>query len=126
MRKTISSENAPKALGPYSQAVRAGDYVFLSGQVPINPETGKLVENSLDDEVRQVLKNLTAVMEAAGGTLKNIVKSTIFLTDMNDFAAVNKVYGEHFPENPPARACVQVSKLPLGARVEIEAVAYLG
>ncbi len=126
MKSIINSEKAPKAVGPYSQAVRAGDYMFLSGQLPINPKTGKLIEKDLEGEVRQVLKNLDSVLSASGGSLKNIIKANVFLTDMNDFGTVNSVYGEYFPEDCPARACVEVRGLPLGARIEIEAVAYFG
>ncbi len=125
-REIISTEKAPKAVGPYSQAVRAGDLIFASGQVAIDPSTGKLIEGGVAEQTRQALKNLSAVLEAAGSSLAQVVKTTVFLTDMDDFAAMNSVYSEFFPTDPPARSTVEVARLALGALVEIEAVALRG
>lgn len=125
-RTVVSTEGAPRAIGPYSQAIRAGDFLYTSGQIPLDPATGELLQGAIEDETRQVMQNLAAVLEAAGASWGQIVKTTIFLTDLSDFAAVNGVYGAHFSGSPPARSTVQVAALPRGARVEIEAVAYLG
>lgn len=123
MKQIISTDRAPGALGPYSQAVRAGEFLFLSGQVGINPATGKIDAADVGGQVRQVLENLTAVLEAAGLTIDHVVKTTIFLASMDDFAVVNEIYATYFSHNPPARATVEVSRLPAGALVEIEAIA---
>lgn len=123
MRETISTENAPGAIGPYSQAVRVGEMVFCSGQIPIDPQTGDFVSNDVAEQTEQVLKNLTAVLEAAKTNLNNVVKTTVFLADMNDFAAMNEVYARYFGDNKPARATVQAARLPRDARVEIECIA---
>jgi reactive intermediate/imine deaminase len=126
LKKTpIHSENAPAAIGPYSQAVRAGDLVFLSGQIPLDPATGELVGGDFEARARRVFDNLKAVADAAGGTLDQAVKVTIFLTDLGQFAAVNKVMTEYFSEPYPARAAVGVATLPKGADVEAEAVLAL-
>jgi 2-iminobutanoate/2-iminopropanoate deaminase len=125
VKETISTENAPGAIGPYSQAVKAGNFVFCSGQIPINPQTGEFVSEDVAEQTRQVLKNLSAVLEAAETNLNNVVKTTVFLTDMNDFAAMNEVYAEFFSENKPARATVQAARLPRDARVEIECIAVV-
>jgi len=125
-RKIVSTEKAPKAVGPYSQAVRAGDLIFAAGQAAIDPATGKLVEGDVAAQTRQVLNNLSAVLKAAGSSLAQVVKTTVFLTDMGDFAAMNRIYAEFFPTDPPARSTVEVAELPLGALVEIEAVAIRG
>lgn len=124
--RAISSSHAPAAIGPYSQAVQAGGFVFCSGQIPLDPATGALVTGDIGAETERVLKNLAAVLEAAGVTFANVVRTTIYLTDMNDFAAVNAVYAKWFKDTPPARATVQVAALPKGARVEIDAVAFTG
>lgn len=121
--RAISSPHAPAAIGPYSQAIQAGGLVFCSGQIPLDPATGALVTGDIGAETERVMKNLAAVLEAAGTTFANVVRTTIYLTDMNDFAAVNAVYGKWFKDVPPARATVQVAALPKGARVEIDAVA---
>jgi 2-iminobutanoate/2-iminopropanoate deaminase len=125
VKETISTENAPGAIGPYSQAVKAGNFVFCSGQIPINPQTGEFVSEDVAEQTRQVLKNLSAVLEAAETNLNNVVKTTVFLADMNDFAAMNEIYAEFFSENKPARATVQAARLPRDARVEIECVAVI-
>jgi 2-iminobutanoate/2-iminopropanoate deaminase len=124
-RSAIQTEAAPAAIGPYSQAIRAGDLVFCSGQVPLDPATGALVEGDVAAQTDRVMKNLQAVLEAAGTNLAAVVKTTIYLTDLGDFAAVNEAYGAYFTAAPPARATIEVSALPLGSRVEIEAVALL-
>jgi 2-iminobutanoate/2-iminopropanoate deaminase len=125
MKTAITTSHAPAAIGPYSQAIACGDLVFISGQLPIDPATGKLVEAPIADRTRQVMRNLEAIATAAGGELAGIVKTTIFLTDLADFRAVNGAYGEFFPTNPPARSTVQVAALPLGSNIEIEAVLQL-
>ena len=124
-KQIISTERAPAAVGPYSQAVKVGHFVYTAGQIPLDPQTGSLVEGGIEAQTKQVMQNLTAVLEAAGSSLTQIVKTTIFVTDINDFATVNQVYGSFFTESPPARSTVQVAALPLGAKVEIEAVAIL-
>ncbi len=123
MKEIIATEQAPKAIGPYSQAVRTGDFVFASGQIPIDPATGEFVPGGIAEQTEQVLKNLTAVFEAAGIGMDQVVKTTVFLADMNDFTAMNEVYARFFPETPPARATVQAARLPRDARVEIDAIA---
>jgi 2-iminobutanoate/2-iminopropanoate deaminase len=125
VKETISTENAPGAIGPYSQAVKTGNMVFCSGQIPIDPATGEFVSNDVAEQTRQVLKNLTAVLQAAGTDLNNVVKTTVFLADMNDFTAMNEIYAEFFSDNKPARATVQAARLPRDARVEIECIAIV-
>ncbi len=121
-KEIISTENAPQAIGPYSQAVKTGNLIFISGQIPLNPSTGDLVSGSIEDEANQVLNNLKSICEAAGYSLEDVVKITIFLTDLGNFASVNEVMKQHFQEPYPARATVEVSGLPLGVNVEIEAI----
>ena len=125
-RTTVSTENAPAAIGPYAQAITAGDLVFCSGQIPLDPATNQLIEGSIDIQTRRVLDNLAAVLQAAGSSLDQVVKTTIFLADMDDFGTVNTIYGEYFASEPPARATVQVARLPRDVRVEIEAIALRG
>jgi 2-iminobutanoate/2-iminopropanoate deaminase len=125
MRKRIHSEKAPKAVGPYSQAIQTGNLLFTSGQVPIDPATGKLVEGGIREQARQVMENLRAVLEAGGTGFSRIIKATVFLEDINNFAAFNEVYAEYFSADPPARSAFQVGALPLGAMVEIEMVALV-
>lgn len=122
-KRVVSTEKAPAAIGPYSQAIKSGDLLFMSGQIPIDPKTGNLVAGDIDAETRRVMDNIGAVLSAAGAKFENLVKTTIYLTDLGDFAAVNRVYASYFSLDPPARATVQVSALPRGARVEIEAIA---
>ena len=126
MKEIIATEHAPQAIGPYSQAVRAGNLVFASGQIPIDPSTKEFVAGGIAEQTEQVLKNLKAVFAAAGIGLDKIVKTTVFLADMNDFTAMNEVYGKYFTENPPARATVQAARLPRDAKVEIDAIAVSG
>ena len=121
-KKIIFTENAPKAIGPYSQAVNAGSFTFVSGQVAINPETGDLMNQSIEQQAEQVIKNLTAICNEANASLDNIVKLTIYITDMNDFSVINEVMQSHFKEPYPARATVEVSALPLGVNVEMDAI----
>jgi 2-iminobutanoate/2-iminopropanoate deaminase len=123
MKDAIASADAPKAIGPYSQAVRVGQLLFLSGQVALDPETGQIVDGDVSVQTRRVLDNLTAVLRGAGLSLADVARTTIYLADMNDFAKVNEVYGSYFSEPYPARATVQVARLPRDARVEIDAVA---
>lgn len=125
MKEIIATENAPGAIGPYSQAVKAGNMVFCSGQIPIDVATGEFVSDDVAEQTKQVLTNLSAVLEAAGTSLNNVVKTTVFLADMNDFSIVNEVYAEFFSENKPARATVQAARLPKDARVEIECIALV-
>jgi 2-iminobutanoate/2-iminopropanoate deaminase len=125
MKKIISTDKAPGAVGPYSQAVRAGDLVFISGQIGLDPATGKMVEG-LENQVERVLENLKAIVEAAGGTMDSIVKATVLLQSMDDFKIMNGIYGRYFKQDPPARAAFAVVDLPLGALVEIEAIALIG
>ena len=122
MKKVISTDQAPAAIGPYSQGMIVGDYIFTSGQIPLNPENGQLV-TEISKATVQVMENISAVLEAAGSSLEKVIKTTIFLQDLNDFEKVNEIYGSYFKENLPARSCVQVAKLPKGAPIEIEAIA---
>ncbi len=122
-RQAIQTAKAPKAIGPYSQAIRVGDLVFCAGQTPLDPATGNLVEGGIEAQTQRVLQNLSAVLEAAGTSLERAVKTTVFLADMNDFQKMNAVYAEFFPANPPARSTVQVARLPRDAMVEIEIIA---
>jgi 2-iminobutanoate/2-iminopropanoate deaminase len=124
-REIIATDKAPAAVGPYSQAVRLGDFVFTAGQIPINPATGQMVEGGIEAQTRQVLTNVSAVLEAAGTSLAKVVKTTVFLADMGEFKAMNGIYAEFFPDAPPARSTVQVAALPLGARIEIETIAFI-
>ena len=123
MKQAVASQDAPKAIGPYSQAVRAGQLLFLSGQVPLDPATGQIVDGDIAAQTHRVFKNLGAVLAAGGRSFADVVRTTVFLADMNDFAAVNAVYGEYFTEPYPARATVQVARLPKDARVEIDLIA---
>ena len=125
MKKIISTTDAPAAIGPYSQAIKAGGFVFVSGQVALDPRTGEFVPGGVSEQTEQVLKNLSAVLEASGSSLAKVVKTTVFLADMKDFAAMNEVYGRFFTNEPPARATVAAAGLPKDARVEIELVALL-
>ena len=125
VKEIVATERAPRAIGPYSQAVRAGNLLFASGQIPIDPATGEFVAGGVGEQTEQVMRNLTAVFEAAGASLGQVVKTTVFLADMNDFTAMNEVYGRFFGENPPARATVQAARLPRDAQVEIEAIAII-
>jgi 2-iminobutanoate/2-iminopropanoate deaminase len=126
-REAVATDKAPKALGPYSQGIKAGDFVFTAGQGPIDPATGKLVEGGIAEQTRRVLQNIQAILEAADSSIERVVKTTVFLNDLGDFQAMNAVYAEFFSpdKNPPARTTVQAARLPLGALVVIDAVALL-
>ncbi len=123
--KMITAENAPEALGPYSHAVVAGGFAFVSGQIPIDPKTNTIVEG-IEAQTRQSLENCVAILKSCGATIKDVVKAGIFISDMNNFGAINEVYGEYFNEHKPARACVEVARLPKDVMVEIEMIAYIG
>lgn len=123
MKKIHFTEKAPKAIGPYSQAVEANNMLFISGQVPIDPATGKLIEGDIREQTEQVMKNIGAILEAAGYKYSDVIKSTCLLSDMNNFAAMNEIYGKYYPTDSPARAAYGVVKLPLGALIEIETIA---
>jgi 2-iminobutanoate/2-iminopropanoate deaminase len=124
-KEIISTENAPAAVGPYSQAVKAGQFLYTAGQVPLDPATGELVEPDIKAQTRRAILNLQGVLEAAGTSLDQVVKTTVFLQDMGHFAAMNEVYGQFFGNQPPARSTVEVAQLPLGALIEIEAIALI-
>lgn len=123
MATVIHSDHAPAAVGPYSQAMDLGDLVFCSGQIPLVPETGLMVEGGIEEQTRQMFSNIKAVLAAAGLDFTHVVKTTVFMTDLSQFAIFNGIYAEYFPENPPARSCVQVCALPKGALVECEVIA---
>ena len=123
MKKNIKTADAPQAIGPYSQAVESGGFVFVSGQIPLDPASGNLIQGDIRDQTRRIMENAGKILEAAGCTLADVVKSTIYLKDMNDFSAVNEVYGGYFPSDPPARATVEVSRLPKDAAMEMDFIA---
>ena len=125
-RTAVSTPNAPQAIGPYSQAIRAGDLLFVSGQIPLDPATGQLVEGDIRAQTARVLTSLAAILTAAGSSIDAVVRTTVFLADLNEFAAMNEVYGRFFSSPAPARATVQVSRLPRDVRIEIDAIAHLG
>jgi 2-iminobutanoate/2-iminopropanoate deaminase len=125
-KRAVKTGKAPSPIGPYSQAVIAGDYIFASGQTPLNPETGELIDGDIGEQTAQALRNLSAVLEAAGSNLGQVLKTTVYLADMNDFAAMNEAYARFFTHEPPARTTIQAARLPRDARVEIELVALVG
>lgn len=124
--QVISTENAPKAIGPYSQAIKAGNMLFVSGQVPFDPKSMEVVEGDVKAQTAQSLENLKAILKEAGSSFEDVVKTTVFIKDMNDFGAINEVYAQYFGDNKPARACVEVARLPRDVKVEIELIAVLG
>ena len=124
-RRVIKTDKAPQGIGVYSQAIVAGELVFSSGQIGINPQTGQMVEGGFEEQAEQVLRNLAAVLEAAGSDMSNVLKTTVFLADMDDFNKMNEIYRRHFKDDPPARSTVQVARLPRNARIEIEAIALV-
>ncbi len=126
VRQVVRTDSAPQAIGPYSQAIIANGLIFASGQIPLDPQTGEFVAGGVAEQTEQVLRNLAAVLEAAGASLRSVVKTTVFLADMSDFAAMNEVYARHFTAQPPARSTVQAARLPRDARVEIDAIALVG
>ncbi len=123
MRTVIETGRAPAAVGPYSQAIVSGNCVWVAGQIPLDPETGAMVEGGIEEQTTRALRNLSAVLEAAGSGMERVLRATVYLVDLGDFETMNRVYAEFFSEAPPARVCVEVSKLPKGARVEVDAVA---
>ncbi len=125
LKEIVQTERAPQAIGPYSQAVKIGPLLFTSGQIPLDPRTGEFVAGGIEEQTEQVFVNLTAILAEAGAQLSQVVKTTVFLADMDDFAAMNRVYARYFSEQPPARSTVQAAKLPRGARVEIEIIAWV-
>ncbi len=125
MRKVISTKNAPGAIGPYSQAIKTDSFIFASGQISLDPETGQLIEGGIVEQTHRVFQNITAILEAAGSSLAKVVKTTVFLKDFNDFGAMNEIYGSYFPSNPPARSTVEAARLPKDVKIEIEVVALV-
>lgn len=125
MKSAVSTQKAPAAIGPYSQAIKAGNLIFVSGQLPIKPATGQILNGAIEEQTEQVLRNIQAILEAAGASLENVVKTTLFIRDMNDFPKINETYAKFFKTCPPARATVQVARLPKDAGIEIEAIAAL-
>lgn len=125
MNKVIHTENAPEAIGPYSQAIKTGKLIFTAGQICFDPITGELNNPDFESETKQVLNNINAILQEAGSSLKNIVKCTVYLTDLNNFSMINSVFKQYFPEDPPARAAVEVSGLPMNVNVEIDAIASI-
>jgi 2-iminobutanoate/2-iminopropanoate deaminase len=125
MKQIIQTNNAPQAIGPYSQAVMANGTLYVSGQIPVVPATGAIVSDKVEDQTRQVMENVKAVVEAAGLTLDNVVKTTVFIKNMDDFAVINGIYSEYFKENSPARACVEVARLPKDVLIEMETIAVV-
>jgi 2-iminobutanoate/2-iminopropanoate deaminase len=126
IRQAVATDKAPQAIGPYSQAVRAGSLLFVSGQVPIDPATGQLIDGDIAAQTDRVMRNLAAILEAAGASMDHVVRCTVYLADMNDFAAMNEVYGAYFSAPAPARATIQAARLPKDARVEIDVIAHVG
>ena len=126
MRTPVSTPQAPAAIGPYSQAIRAGEFLFVSGQIPLNPSTGELVGGSIADQTHRVFANLGAILAASGASFDHVVKTTVYLADMSEFAAMNEVYASYFGAPAPARATIQAARLPRDVRVEIDLIAYLG
>ena len=126
MKKIIATDKAPAAIGPYSQAIQAGDFLFASGQIPLDPKTGQIADGSIEEQAKLVLENVKNVLESAGFTMQQVIKTTVFVTSIDNFAPVNGVYGQYFAENPPARSFVAVKELPKNAQVEIEVVAWKG
>ena len=126
MLSAVSTASAPKALGPYSQAIRAGPFLFVSGQVPIDPATGELVQGTIGDQARRALQNIGEILKAGGASFQHVVRTTVYLSDLADFPAMNEVYGTFFTVPQPARSTIQAAKLPRDARIEIDVIAYLG
>ncbi len=124
--KTVSTDQAPRAIGPYSQGIEVNGFVYVSGQIPLDPTTGELVNGDIRKQVTRVFENIRAILKASGCDLKNVVKATVFVTDLSNFAIINEIYSQYFQENKPARSFVQVSALPKGAQVEIEVIAFKG
>ncbi|MBC7349513.1 MAG: RidA family protein [Candidatus Aminicenantes bacterium] len=126
MKKAIQTDRAPKAIGPYSQAIRANGFIFVSGQIPLDPASGEIAGATIEEQTHRVLKNIQAILEAAGSSMAEVVKATVYLADMNDFAKMNAIYAQYFPEPFPARAAFQVARLPRDVKIEIEVMAAAG
>ncbi|MHB1000292.1 MAG: RidA family protein [Armatimonadota bacterium] len=126
MRQIVRTDRAPAAIGPYSQAVKIGGFLFISGQIPIDPATGEVVQGDIAVQTERVLQNIRSILDDSGATLRDVVKTTVFLTNMDDFAAMNEVYARYFPSEPPARSAVQVVRLPKNVMIEIETIAWMG
>jgi len=126
VKEVISTTKAPGAIGPYSQGIKFGNLLFVSGQTPLNPETGKIAEGDVQSQARQCLENIKAILEAAGTNLDNVLKTTVFIKDINSFSKINEIYAQYFTKNQPARSCVEVARLPMDVLVEIEVIAYIG
>lgn len=125
VKEVISTSKAPGAIGPYSQGIKFGNFLFISGQTPLNPETRQIVEGDVQAQARQCLENIKAILEAAGTNLDNVLKTTVFIKDMNSFGKINEIYAQYFTKNQPARSCVEVARLPMDVLVEIEVIAYI-
>ena len=123
IKRIIQTEQAPAAIGPYSQAIRIGDFLYTSGQIALDPESGNFLSGEIEEETEQTLKNISAILQAGGVNFENVIKTTVYLSDLNNFARMNQVYEKYFSKNKPARACVQVAALPKGAKIEIDAIA---
>ena len=123
IKRIIQTDQAPAAIGPYSQAIRIGDFLYTSGQIALDPESGIFLSGEIEEETEQTLKNISAILQAGGVNFENVIKTTVYLSDLNDFTRMNQVYEKYFSQNKPARACVQVAALPKGAKVEIDAIA---
>ena len=123
IKRIIQTEQAPAAIGPYSQAIRIGDFLYTSGQIALDPESGNFLSGEIEEETEQTLKNISAILQAGGVNFENVIKTTVYLSDLNDFTRMNQVYEKYFSKNKPARACVQVAALPKGAKIEIDAIA---
>ena len=123
IKRIIQTEQAPAAIGPYSQAIRIGDFLYTSGQIALDPESGIFLSGEIEEETEQTLKNISAILQAGGVNFENVIKTTVYLSDLNDFTRMNRVYEKYFSKNKPARACVQVAALPKGAKIEIDAIA---
>lgn len=124
-KEVLTTNKAPEAIGPYSQAIKVGDFIYTSGQIPIDPATGQIVQGGIEAQTKQVLENLNAILTNAGSSFKNVIKSTVFVKDMNDFTAINNIYGQYFKEPYPARSLVEVARLPKDVLIEIEVVALV-
>lgn len=125
IKEIIFTNKAPKAIGPYSQAIKVGNFIFISGQIPIDPNTGEVIDGDIKEQTRRVLENIKGILESVSCSLNNIVKTTVFLKNLDDFSSMNEVYATYFSENPPARSTIEVSKLPRGVSIEIEAIAII-
>ncbi len=124
-KEVISTDKAPRAVGPYSQSIKAGNLIFISGQLPIDPRTGE-IKKGIKLQTQQTLENIKSILSSVGASMQDVVKTTVFLQDLNDFNSMNETFQEYFPQNPPARACVEVSRIPKGALIEIESIAVIG